>query len=371
MAYDNFNYTMKTFLKITLIKFNMILLILIGFQSKSTAQIDTIKIGVMVQKPYIQLENGSYFGVNIRLIESIGKDLGFQCIYEAYDNKSDMLNALVNKKIDMIGNPLSPHTTDANKIDFTYPFLVSNLAIASQSPRFPILSKLAKLIFSFEYLMGIAAISIIILLFGFVTWHFERKKNSHQFPNSLKGLWEAFWWSAVTMTTVGYGDKTPKTIGGRVTAVLWMFVALIILSGYTGTVVSVLSKEQHPFFQQSIDVLSESDIVLVKDHPGTKNLDAAGIKYRTVENVINGLSEVVNKTADVFIHDFQEIHDVRSKHGIFSKLSVSASEDSFVLKGFALYTDHPIYMKLNEQIIEKTLTIEWQRKLRDVQNSLR
>ena len=46
---------------------------------------------------------------------------------------------------------------------------------------------------------------------------------------------DAIWWAFVSITTVGYGDKYPVTTGGRMTAVvmLWMGVALIgVLSAY-------------------------------------------------------------------------------------------------------------------------------------------
>ena len=39
-------------------------------------------------------------------------------------------------------------------------------------------------------------------------------------------LTNAFWWSIVTMTTVGYGDIAPVTLGGRIIAVILMFFGI-------------------------------------------------------------------------------------------------------------------------------------------------
>ena len=39
---------------------------------------------------------------------------------------------------------------------------------------------------------------------------------------------DALWWAAATMTTVGYGDLAPTTTGGRIVAVVLMFVGITL-----------------------------------------------------------------------------------------------------------------------------------------------
>ena len=44
---------------------------------------------------------------------------------------------------------------------------------------------------------------------------------------------DAFWWSLVTVTTVGYGDSFPVTSDGRGVAILLMFVGIGLFSTLT------------------------------------------------------------------------------------------------------------------------------------------
>jgi voltage-gated potassium channel len=47
---------------------------------------------------------------------------------------------------------------------------------------------------------------------------------------------DALWWSFVTTTTVGYGDISPATVGGRIVAVVLMLVGIGFLGMFTASV---------------------------------------------------------------------------------------------------------------------------------------
>jgi voltage-gated potassium channel len=63
---------------------------------------------------------------------------------------------------------------------------------------------------------------------------------------------DALWWSIVTITTVGYGDKYPVTPAGRITAVFVMFMGVGIIGALASILSSILvgspeeSEEEEP-----------------------------------------------------------------------------------------------------------------------------
>jgi voltage-gated potassium channel len=73
-------------------------------------------------------------------------------------------------------------------------------------------------------------------------------------------IWVALWWAAQTVTTVGYGDVTPKDPTGRIVAAIVMFDGIAFLSitvaAITSTFVARAQAERaalHEVEEESVD----------------------------------------------------------------------------------------------------------------------
>ena len=69
----------------------------------------------------------------------------------------------------------------------------------------------------------------------------ERRVNPDFPDNYVQGIWHAFWWASVTLTTVGYGDISPQTIPGQFLA------SLVMIMGYGVIAEGVETAEQEAF----------------------------------------------------------------------------------------------------------------------------
>ncbi|MCK5830913.1 MAG: NAD-binding protein [Methylococcales bacterium] len=57
----------------------------------------------------------------------------------------------------------------------------------------------------------------------------------------IRHLYDAFYWSIVTISTVGYGDITPQTTGGRLVTVTLILAGLGVLSFFTSIIVAAFN----------------------------------------------------------------------------------------------------------------------------------
>jgi voltage-gated potassium channel len=78
------------------------------------------------------------------------------------------------------------------------------------------------------------AASVMVLNGALIVYLFER----HAPGSNIHTLGESLWWSAVTVTTVGYGDFFPVTMWGRITACFIMGIGLLTLAVVTAQVAS-------------------------------------------------------------------------------------------------------------------------------------
>lgn len=84
-----------------------------------------------------------------------------------------------------------------------------------------------------------SVISLILLyLAGVGIYHFEHEVQ----PDVFRSIFDALWWSVVTLTTTGYGDVYPITAGGRVFTSIVLILGLGIVAVPTGLIASALTK---------------------------------------------------------------------------------------------------------------------------------
>ena len=90
-----------------------------------------------------------------------------------------------------------------------------------------------------QELIMFSIVSLILFYLSAVgIYYFE---NSVQ-PESFSSVFSSLWWSVVTLTTVGYGDIVPITVGGRIFTFIILMIGLGIIAIPSGMISSALTE---------------------------------------------------------------------------------------------------------------------------------
>ncbi|SEO39204.1 potassium channel family protein [Actinacidiphila rubida] len=77
--------------------------------------------------------------------------------------------------------------------------------------------------------------SLTSLLLGFAGALAVYQQERYAPHATIRTFGDSVWWVAETLTTVGYGDVTPVTVGGRTIATFLMVLGLALLGAVTGS----------------------------------------------------------------------------------------------------------------------------------------
>ena len=201
-----------------------------------------LAVGVFQAPPYsFKSPEGEWRGFSVDLWRQIAGDLGLRYrLVEASEDET--LAALTAHRLDVCAGPVAVTMDRERVLDFTESYLTSGLSIAvRQRGRAERLLNLFRALASSGAAHILGVIVLLAMVFGTGVWLAERRHNP-QFPaRPAPGIGSGLWFAGVTTSGVGYGDKVPMTLRGRLLAILWMLVSLILYVFVTASLTATLA----------------------------------------------------------------------------------------------------------------------------------
>lgn len=205
-----------------------------------------------------------------------------------------------------------------------------------------------------------------MLLVSVVIWLVEKRHHTGHFKGGIHGIGSALWFAAVTMTTVGYGDKTPATLLGRIVAICWMFVGVLLVSAFTATVASSMSASR---INDSIDHISDFQHLACGGLKGSETEALArrlGLNVSPFESLEDALRQLSDKRLQAVVADkislcYLQRQMARENPPVRFEVPHFSIRSSFL--AIPVRDGHPDYDRINQSLLKLTASPEWEHLL--------
>ncbi|NBC23560.1 MAG: transporter substrate-binding domain-containing protein [Gammaproteobacteria bacterium] len=337
-------------------------LVLLAASAMATAaHAATLVVGTKESPPFAMVDErtGEWSGISIDLWERIALELGYRTEYRSLP-LDELLDSVAAGEIDVALAALTVTANREREADFTHPYYQSNLAIAVPAVQQTQLGAVVAALLSPAFLSALGILLVLLAGVGLLVWLAERRSNAEEFGGTpIEGLGSGFWWSAVTMTTVGYGDKSPRTLAGRLLALVWMFTSLIIVAGITGAMASAFTVTS---LRTSITGPADLPGLRVGTVTGSTSedyLNGIGARPLAEGRLETALEDLAANRLDAVVYDAPVLdYLIQQRHaGELQILPAEFNKESYAI---ALTEDTERLEPINLALLEITASADWQ-----------
>jgi polar amino acid transport system substrate-binding protein len=323
-----------------------------------------LRVEVYQVAPYGgQDSEGLFVGASVDLWRRIAEHLHWQYQLTPVAQMSDVLAGLEAGTYDVAIGAITITPERLARVDFSYPAHRSGVAAVFMKR-----TGAASAFYDYGEAAGelgtlILAIVTLLTVIGVLMWWFERphlnKAGRPESESTVTSWHDGLYWAVVTMTTVGYGDKTPKSHLGRTLAVVWMVGSLILVSLLTTNLVARMTanRVENTAATRASD-LAGKRLAAVSSSSGAEYLDAEHLAYQKFTDLPDALAALAAGKTDAVVNSIgalQYLVNTRFSDTIAPPRGLIAP----AYMAFALPTNSPLKKPLDRALTIVTGSPEW------------
>jgi len=213
----------------------------------ATAQAPGTKLRVVTRnlEPFSFEKDGRRVGFAAELWDQFARETGNEYEIQVVNSAQEIIDAVQNKSADVGVGAISVTSKREEVIDFSQPFYESGLQVLVAGGGGSFADNIVQMItnlFSLELIGMFLLLLATMFIISHIVWRYEHKVNSDQWPEDYKaGIWESFWWTLSTLLVGGADNKGPVGVGGRIVAIVWMLLSIVLVSLLTASFTTTLT----------------------------------------------------------------------------------------------------------------------------------
>jgi len=282
-------------------------------------KVKTLRVVTQRSEPFVIYQDNKYVGFSIELWEKIAQKLGLEYKIYGVNTIAKLLDEVKRGAADVAISGIGITSERERILDFSHSFFESGLQImvpkGSGSLLGEVVAKVFAVILSPELIYGVAIFFIILLIAAHIIWILERRHNP-QFPASYpQGVWQSIWWAVVTVTTVGYGDKTPKGTIGRLFGLFWILAGYFVFAYFTASITTTVTvQELHGTINGPEDLFGKR-VATVEKSTAAEYLAGQGMTAVELEDVEKAYYLLESGKVEALVYDAPVLQHYASKKG--------------------------------------------------------
>lgn len=279
----------------------LVCFLLLFWANEAASKEEILTVAVEITAPCVMHHNETYTGFDIELWEEIAQELNVSFRYHETNLKS-LFSDLVKGSAD-VGLSCITVTDEREKIvDFSHHYMDSGLRIMVLNKKKFSLTESVRAIYSPIVLKALTYIGLFIIVCGHIFWWVER---GHKYLSTryFPGIFQAYWYVLVTMTTVGYGDIVPRKWVGRIMAFLVMIIGIGIFGWTIAQLSSAITLQTlHSDITDHWD-LRDRLVSTVEGTTSVPALEKLGAVIMPVESIEQAYHKLLNEEVDAVVFD--------------------------------------------------------------------
>jgi len=330
-------------------------LLLLASAQLASLSAQTVHVVTRDVEPFSFEKDGKRTGFAFELWDSLAHELNLQYDVKVVGTPKEMVAAVQAKTADVGVGALSITAEREKIIDFTQPFFAAGQQIVvpgggDSSASTAVLSALS-MVFNWKFIGSFALLIFVMLVVSHLVWMYEHKINEEMWPKSyLAGMWESFWWTISTLLVGGADNKGPVGVGGRLVAIAWMLLSIVLVSLLTASFASTLTVNTLQGDINGPKDLSGKAVATVAGSASVGILNNLGARVQQFPNVRAALDALNAKKVKAVVYDAPILKFALGEEA-YAGLSSVGGEFDVSNYGFALQQDSTLRERLNQALL--------------------
>jgi len=216
-------------------------------------ELPTLKVYTKEFRPLVFKENDKIKGMDIDLLDAVTAEMGMKYELVIKDTFKEARDGVANKEADMAIAGITVTADREAIMDFSYPYIKTGLGILILDKKKSDMIDNAKIII---VSVGKPILYLALFLIGVAHLVWLTEKGSDKINDNYNpGILESAWFVYITITTIGYGDITPKKLLSK-----FMIVCITLFGfGFFANIVAKMSAES-VIKKQAYYIQDENDL---------------------------------------------------------------------------------------------------------------